>query len=233
MQPLWVVTAATLGLVVSMAPPGDDERVKFSDCPAAVQKTFQSQTKGAKIETVTKEKNADDETVFWAELAISGKMYTIGVLDDGTLIEMNLAVDDEEIPFERCPAAVQATLHHEAFSQKVGSVGKDIKYGVPIYETIVPYRGHSYQVVVAEDGMLVEKVLVIEDEEVELDQCPIAVRAALRAHAEGGKIGQITRTTGISKHTFEAEVEIKTKVYLIEVAESGFLISKSLEAGEE
>ncbi len=187
MQPLWVVTAATLGLVVSMAPPGDDERVKFSDCPAAVQKTFQSQTKGAKIETVTKEKNADDETVFWAELAISGKMYTIGVLDDGTLIEMNLAVDDEEIPFERCPAAVQATLHHEAFSQKVGSVGKDIKYGVPIYETIVPYRGHSYQVVVAEDGMLVEKVLVIEDEEVELDQCPIAVRAALARMPRGGK----------------------------------------------
>jgi len=233
MQPLWVVTAATLGLVFGVAPTGDEQKIKFSDCPAAVRKTFQSETKGAKIETVTKEKNVDDETVFWAELAIGGKMYTIGVLDDGTLTEMNLAVDDDELPFERCPAAVQITLHHEAFGERVASVGKDMKYGVPIYETVVLYRGRSYEIVVAEDGMLVEKVLVIEDEEVELEKCPTAVQTALREHAEGGRIGQITRSTGIGKHTFEAEVEIKTKVYLIEVAESGFLISKSLEAGEE
>ena len=80
---------------------------------------------------------------------------------------------------------------------------------------------------------MVEKVLVIEDEEVELEKCPLAVRTALREHSDGGKIGQITRSTGIGNHTFEAEVEIKSKVYLIEVAESGFLISKSLEAAQE
>jgi len=79
----------------------------------------------------------------------------------------------------------------------------------------------------------VEKVLVIEDEEVELDKCPPGVRTALREHADGGKIGQITRSTGIGKHTFEAEIEVKSKVYLIEVAESGFLISKSLEAAQD
>ena len=86
---------------------------------------------------------------------------------------------------------------------------------------------------VAEDGTLVEKVLVIEDEEVELAKCPATVQAALRQHAKGGTIGDITRSTGISHPTFEAEVKIKDKVYLIEVAENGLLISKSLEAGEE
>jgi hypothetical protein len=233
MQPLWAVSAATLGLVLAVAPFGDDEKIKLSDCPAAVRKTLDLETKGAKIDSVTKEKNVDDETVYWAELAIGGKMYTIGVLDDGTLTEMNLAVDDEEVPLERCPALVQATLRHEAFGQRIGSVGKDMKYGVPIYQTVVPYRGHSYQIVVGEDGILVEKVLIIEDEEVELEKCPTAVQTALREHSDGGKIGQITRSTGIGKHTFEAEVEIKTKVYLIEVAESGFLIAKSLEAGKD
>ncbi len=216
-----------------MAPAGDDEKVKLSDCPASVRKTFESEAKGVKIETVTKEKNADDETLFWAEVAIGGKMYVIGVLDDGTLTEMNLAVDDEEVPLERCPALVQATMRHEAFGQKISSVGKDMKYGVSIYQTVIPYRGHSYQIVVAEDGMLVEKVLVIDDEEVELESCPLAVKAAFREHSGGGKIGQITRSTGIGKHTFEAEIEIKSKVYLIEVAESGMLISKSLEAGAD
>jgi hypothetical protein len=225
--------AVMLGLAPGMAPARDEEKIKISDCPASVRKTFESEAKGVKLDKVTKEKNADDETLFWADVSIGGKMYAIGVLEDGTLTEMNLAVDDEELPFERCPALVQATMRHEAFGQKVGSVGKDMKYGVSIYETVVPYRGHSYQIVVAEDGMLVEKVLIIEDDEIELEKCPTAVQTALRAHSGGGKIGAITRSTGIGKATFEAEVEIKNKVYLIEVAESGLLISKSLEAGAD
>ncbi len=91
----------------------------------------------------------------------------------------------------------------------------------------------SYNLVVGEDGTLVEKVLVIDDEEVELAECPAAVQAALKEHAKEGKIHDITRSSGIGRETFEAEVEIKGKIYLIEVAESGYLLSKSLEAGEE
>ena len=146
---------------------------------------------------------------------------------------MNLAVDDEELPFDRCPAAVQATFRSEAFGEKVDAVGRDMKYGVTIYQTVVDHKGKSYEIVVAEDGTLVEKVLVIDDEEIELSDCPAAVRAALHEHAKGGEIGDITRSTGIGRHTFEAEVKIKDKIYSIEVAESGLLISKSLEAAED
>ena len=131
-----------------------------------------TEAKGAKIETVTKEKDEDDETVYWADVAIGGKTYAIGVLEDGTLTEMNLAVEDDEVPLDRCPAAVQATLQSEAFGAKIDTVGKDMKYGAPIYETIVEHKGKSYEIVVAEDGTLVEKVLVIEDEEVELAMLP-------------------------------------------------------------
>ena len=158
-----------------------------------------AEAKGAKIETVTKEKDEDDETVYWADVAVGGRTYAIGVLEDGTLTEMNLAVDDEELPFDRCPAAVQATFRSEAFGEKVETVGKDMKYGVTIYETVVEHKGKSYEIVVAEDGTLVEKVLVIDDEEVELAKCPAAVQVALREHAKGGKIGDITRSTGIGR----------------------------------
>jgi hypothetical protein len=233
MQPLMVVTAALLGLVFGTASADDEQEVKFSDCPAAVRKTFAAEAKGAKIETVTKEKDEDDQTVYWADADVGGKTYAIGVLEDGTLTEMNLAVDDDELLFDGCPAAVRATFRSEAFGEKIGSVGKEMKYGVKVYETVVGHQGKSYEIVVAEDGTLVEKVLVIDDEEVELSKCPSAVKATLHEHAKGGTIGDITRSTGIGQHTFEAELKIKAKVYLIEVAESGFLISKSLEAGEE
>jgi hypothetical protein len=231
MPPLWVVTAGVLGLF-GMAP-GDEEELKFSDCPPAVRKTFQAEAKGAKIETVTREKDEDDETFYWADVAINGRTYAIGVLEDGTLSELNLAVDEEELPFDRCPAPVQATFRSEAFGEKVDVVDKDMRYGVTIYETVVDHKGKSYEIVVAEDGTLVEKVLVIDDDEVELATCPAAVQAALREHAKGGTIGDITRSTGIGRHTYEAEVEIRGKVYLIEVDEGGLLISKSLQAGKE
>jgi hypothetical protein len=230
MQPLWAVIAALSGFVFGMASAGDDEEIKFSDCPAAVRKTFQAEAKGAKIETVTKEKDEDEKTIYWAEVDIGGKTYAIGAHEDGTLSEMNLAVDDEELPLDGCPAAVQATLRSEAFGEKVDGVARDMKYGVTIYQTVVNHKGKPYQVVVAEDGTLVEKVLVIDDEEVKLSDCPAAVRAALHEHAKGGEIGDITRFTGIGQHTFEAEVKIKNKIYSVEVAESGLLISKSLEA---
>jgi hypothetical protein len=232
MQPPWFAAVSALGLALAAAL-ADDPKLKLADCPAAVQKTFQAEAPGSKIEDVAKEKDEDGETVYWADVAIGGRTYAIGVVEDGTLAEMNLAVDDEEVPFDRSPAPVQATFKAEAFGQKIEALGKDLKYGVAIFEAVVVHKGKSYEIVVAEDGTLVEKVLVIDDEEVELARCPVAVQASLKKHAQGGTIHEVTRYTGIGKHTYEAEVEIKGKVYLIEVAEGGMLISKSLEAGEE
>ncbi len=233
MQPLLVVTSALLALGFGTGFTDDEQEVSFSDCPAAVRKTFEAEAKGVKFDTLTKEKDEDDQTVYWADVPLGDKTYAIGVLEDGTLTEMNLAVDEEELALEKCPAAVQATFRSEAFGEKVGLVGQEMKYGVTVYETAVVHNGKSYEIVVAQDGTLVEKVLVINDEEIELANCPAAVKATLRAHAKEGTIADITHSTGIGQHTFEAELKIKTKVYLVEIAESGLLISKSLEASQE
>jgi hypothetical protein len=233
MQPLLVFLTMQLGLLFAVEPTRDEQELKLADCPAAVRKSLEAEAKGAKIESITKETNDDEQTVYWAEVKLEDQPYAIGVLEDGTLSEFNLAVDGADFTLDRCPAAVQLTLGSESFGEKIKSVGKDKKYGVTIFETVVEHKGRSYQIVVAEDGMLVEKVLVIVDEEVTLDQCPPAVRITFRDHAKGGKIGDITRSSGIGRHTFEAEVQIKDKVYLIEVGEAGHLISKSLEAAEE
>ncbi len=230
MQPILVVTAPLLGLILGMA--RDGQEMKLADCPAAVRKALLAEAKGAKIEVVSKEQE-DEGVVYWADAAIGGKMYAIGVLEDGTLTEMNLAVDDKEIPIERCPGAVQATFRGEAYGVKIESVGLDMKYGVTVYEAVVHNKDRAYEIVVAEDGTLVEKVLVIDDEEVELSACPAPVKATLEEHAKGGTIRDITRASGIGRPTYEAEIEIKGKVYAIEVAESGLLISISLEAVAE
>jgi hypothetical protein len=233
MHGLTGILAVEIGLIMGIGHFGQDQEIKLSDCPAAVRKSFERQAKGAKIEKVSKEKDDDNQVVFWAEVKLDGHPYAIGVLPDGTLSELNLAVDKDGIAFEDCPAAVQATLKSESFGEKIEQVGKDMKYGMTIYETSVEHKGKSFELVVAEDGTLVEKVLVITDEEITLDKCPEAVKTALHTHAEGGTIGPITRSTGIARQTFEAEVKIKNRIYLVDIAENGQLISKSLEAAQE
>jgi hypothetical protein len=233
MQPRLLTSVGLFCLAFGMPAADDEEEIKFADCPAAVRKTLEAEAKGAKIETVTREKDDDDQTIYWADVSLRGREYVIGVLEDGTLTEINLAVDDDEIPLTQCPPDVQATFRREAFGERIESVGKDVRYGVKIYQSVVHHRGRAYEIVVAQDGTLVEKVLVIDDEEVELARCPAAVQTTLREHARGGTVGDVTRSTGIAGPTYEAEVKINTKVYLIEVAENGLLISKSLEAGEE
>jgi hypothetical protein len=233
MRLTWAVLASMLTLGASLASEsGDDLKMKFTDCPAAVKRSFLAEAPGAKIETVTREKDEDNETVYWADVVVGERTYAIGIFEDGTLSEMNLAFDDEEIPLEKCPEPVRETFKLEAFGEKVESVGKQMRYGVLIFETVVQHKDRSYQISIAEDGTLFEKVLVIDDEEVDLDKCPAPVQAALRKLAHGGAIHDVTRSTGILRPTYEASVEIKNKVYLIEVDETGLLLSKTLEAGE-
>ncbi len=236
MPPFRVITAAFAGVSVFLAASSsqDDQEVKFADAPAAVRKTFEAEINGAKVATLTKQKDEDDgEISYWADVTLGDRVYAVGVLEDGTLTEMNLAVDDDDIPFDGLPKAVRDTFKAEAFGAGIDHVGKDLKYGVAIYEASVDHKGKLYEIVVAEDGTLVEKVLVIEDEDIDLSKCPAAVQATLKEHAKGGTIQDITRSTGIGRPSYEAEVEIHGKVYLIEVGEKGLLITKSLEAEGE
>jgi hypothetical protein len=233
MQSHWFLIAPLVSVIFSLASVTDDEEIKLADCPQAVRKTLENEARGFKIEMVRKTNDEDDETVYWAKVIIGGRTYDVGTFENGTLTEVNLATDDEDTPLDRCPAIVQTTFRSEAFGEKIEAVSRDVKYGSLIYQTVVNHRGKPYEIVVAEDGTLVEKVLVINDEEIKLTECPATVRTALHEHANGGEIGDITRSTGIGQNTYEAEVKIKDKVYLIEVAESGHLISKSLEAARE
>src|SRR5262245_41190274 len=81
----------------------DDVKLKFSEAPAAVQKTFKREASGAKIETVKKQ-DEDDKTIYSAEVTIDGKNYEIQVAEDGTLQKKTLKEDDAvEVEFSACP----------------------------------------------------------------------------------------------------------------------------------
>lgn len=203
----------------------DEQQIALGDCPKSVRKTLEAEAKGAPIDGVTRE-TGDDGTVFWATVVFSGRHYAIGVAEDGTLNEVTLEADDEEVPFAKCPAAVQTTFRHESKDAKIETVDKDVKHGTVVYQAAVAIGGRDYLLVVAQDGTLVEKTLVVEEDDVALTDCPAATQKTLHAEARGGSIGAITRSTGIVGHVYEAEVTLGAKLYVVEVAENGMLISK-------
>lgn len=222
--------ALCLGMMVIVglvALADDPSPIKLADCPAAVKKTFEHEAKGSALENLEKF-TEDGVNSYEASTKLNGRLYRMRVDAQGLLIEIGLLVGEDEVKFSATPAAVQATFHKEAKDAKFETVVKDLKYGVPIFEAVVPLGGKDYSIVVAENGTLVEKMLVVAEDEIELSHCPAAVQHALKEHAAGGKIGPINRATGIGGHVFEADLEIKGRKYYIELTEGGGLISKAL-----
>ncbi len=235
MKPTWI-RLATITLVAASTAfsfvNADEKTVKLADCPEAVRKTIEHEAKGAKIASVT-ESTEDDGTEFSTEAKIGERTYEIRVDTEGTLLEMSLMVDDDEVKFSDAPAAVRETLLKESGGAKFEDLEKDIKYGVVVFNAVVPIKGKEYSFVVAANGTLIEKSLVIIEDDIDLSHCPAPVQKAFKEHAHDGKIGQITRSTGVSGHVFEADIEIGDKTYFVEVTEGGSLISKSLVEEDE
>jgi hypothetical protein len=129
---LGLAAMVMISLACTSASASGDE-VNLSDCPAAVQKTFERETSGAKIEEVEKE-IVIYKTTYEAEVTIDEKEYEITVAEDGTLLEKSLEEDDEndedkegdevEIKLADCPAAVQKTLKREAMGGGYRSCGQ-------------------------------------------------------------------------------------------------------------
>jgi uncharacterized membrane protein YkoI len=146
--------------------------LKLAECPAAVQKTLKREANGAKIDEVEKEAE-DGKTIYEADVTIDGKKYDITVAEDGTLLEKALEEDEdaddgkkgEEVEVKRsdCPVAVQKTLKREANGASIDAVGKETKDGKIIFEVDVKIDGKNYEIRVAEDGILISKVLDEED----------------------------------------------------------------------
>ena len=150
---------------------GDDERddkIKLTDCPAAVQETLKREAFGGKLDDIEKE-NEKGRVSYEADVKIDGHNYEIVVDEKGTLVHKLLDEDDDEQETEMkladCPPAVQKTLKREAGEAKIDKVDKQQQQGRTVYETDVKLGGKNYEIVVTEEGLLLAKQLDEDDEE--------------------------------------------------------------------
>ncbi len=221
-----VICCLLLGTAPALAF-GDDTSVKLASLPAAVRKTISDAAKPAKVDTVTKS-TQDGEVSYNVKVSRNGKEYRIYVDDKGVLESISLEVSANVVKLADCPAKVKETLLKESNNGKFDEIDTEVRYGVLIYTGMTQIGGRDYSLVVDVNGTLVEKTLVIAEEDVEWNQCPAAVQHTLRDLAPEAKVTSALRTSGFGIVVYELEVEIGKLQYDVEITHDGVLIDMSL-----
>lgn len=168
-----------------------------------------------------------------------GKLILLAIVS--MIASIGKAADEKDIKikFGDCTTAVQKTFKREANGATINEVDKDIEHGKTIFEVDVKIEGKNYEIKVAEDGTLLEKVLDEREEDeqeevkVKLSDCPAAVQKTLKREANGASIETVDKETEDGKTLYEVDVKIDGKNYEINVAENGTLISKALDEEED
>ena len=151
----------TKGKEVDVPPPPGT--IKFVTAPAAVQKTYKDETKNAKIELLGKgkmdEKDGDDKAFYKAIVGIGSNDYEFTVAANGQLLAKVLHPATAEISLEECPPGIQKSLKEEMKGAKVDSISKVTAGKRADFVINVIVQKTRYQVLFADDGTLLSKVL--------------------------------------------------------------------------
>jgi uncharacterized membrane protein YkoI len=144
--------------------------------------------------------------------------------------------EGEKIKFADAPAAVQKTMLRESGGVAIKEVLKETEDGKTTYEAEVKIDGHEYVIKVGADGVLLEKSLEDEDDEVPIKfaDAPAPVQKTLLREAGAVKIDKVDKLEREGRTLYEADVKIDGKNYEVVITAEGLLLSKELdEEGEE
>jgi hypothetical protein len=136
--------------------------VKFASAPPTVQKTFKEETKGGKIESLGKFSTDKVSLFYKAIVGIGNADYEIAVHENGLLLEKIVQPDTVEIKPAECPPAVQKTVREEAKGAKIESVSKVTEGSQITFVVNVALQKLRYELLVADDGTLMQKVVDYE-----------------------------------------------------------------------
>ena len=138
------------------AVPPSPGTIKFTTAPAPVQKTFNSETKNARIELLGK---SADGTFYMAVVGIGTNDYKLAVGKDGLLWEKVLEPAHAELKVTEIPAVIQKTLNDEAKGAKIVTIERVVAGKRADFIIDLTLQKVEYQLIISEDGTLISKVM--------------------------------------------------------------------------
>jgi uncharacterized membrane protein YkoI len=124
-----------------------ENKIKRSDLPPAVEKTVAAQSQGATIRGFSKEKE-NGKTLYEAELIINGHSKDVLIDANGAVVEV-----EEQVALDSLPTAVRDGLQSKAGKGKLIRVESLTKHDKLVaYEAKVVTDGKKSEVQVGPDG---------------------------------------------------------------------------------
>ena len=143
---LWVAVLLILPAAMAMA---QERPVRMKDCPPAVQKTIQEQSKGAKIRGISKEVDKG-KTVYELELMVDGHTKDV-LIDSGG----NVAEVEEETTVALLPTPVRTEIEKQAGKGRIVKVESLSRGGsIFAYEALIKSGAKSKEIKVDSAGKL-------------------------------------------------------------------------------
>lgn len=155
-------------------------------------------------------------------------------------------VKDSDVPppgtikFAAAPAAVQKAFKEETRNAKIELLGKGVlENKMTFYRAIVPVGTNDYDMAIAENGQVLEKMMHPVRSEIKFEECPAAVQKALKDEVKGAKVEAVERVTAGKRADYIMDVVTQKVRYMMTYTEDGTLMSKifddteSEEAAEE
>lgn len=149
-------------------------------------------------------------------------------------------VKDSDIPppgtikFATAPAAVQKAFKDETKNAKIELLGKGmLENKMPFYRAIVPIGVNDYDMAIAENGQVLEKMMHPIRSEIKFEECPAVVQKALKDEIKGAKVEAVEKVTAGKRADFIMDVAGPNARFMVTITEDGTLMSKILDDTEE
>jgi hypothetical protein len=142
-----ILMAILLMTTCTLAAQNSEKKLQRSELPPAVQKTVDTQSKGATVRGFSTEVE-HGQTLYEAALTVNGHSKDVSMDANGKVIEV-----EEEVPFDSLPDGVKQGLQVKAGKGKLGKIESLTKNGKLVaYEAKVTTGTKKSEVQVGPDG---------------------------------------------------------------------------------
>jgi hypothetical protein len=143
--------------------------------------------------------------------------YLVGLAASALLLAGTASAQEKKIKRSDLPPAVEKTVAAQSAGATIRGFSAEKEKGQTFYEAEMMVNGHSKDVLIAADGMVVEV-----EEQVALDSLSAEVKAGLQAKAGTGKFLKVESLTKKGKLVaYEAQVETNGKKSEVQVGPDG------------
>lgn len=240
-----VVVAGLAGLMLTVAwqiARAKEQVIPTSRLPKAVLARIEKDfPKAAIIKAGMEDEDEYRVKVYEVKFTHNGKEREIMVSSDGTVVELETVVPENELP-----EAVRNALAKAAEGGKIQKIEKtevlavvklvELKTPDLSYEAQILKDGKHLEIKFAPNGKVVETEEEADDDEddegekaVTLDQVPAAVKATILKEAGSNKVLEIVEETQGGRTVYEAEWKSGGKEVEVKVAADGTLLETQVE----